>query len=250
MLQLVPDAETLLALEPEELAGALMEHLSSQNEERKQQLNRRNFLNIYESHVNSYPKEFWQRVLCALGDAWAWLEKEGFLIPKEDNDRDWVRISRRGEAFATQKKVKEYRSLALLPKDKLDARLMYVVSGPFARGDYDTAVLVAFKQVEIAVRESIGAPNTKLGIELMRDAFRNGNGKLADSKAPAAEQEALGHLFAGAIGYFKNPSSHRQAIVDPVAAAEMVVFANHLLRIVRERAASEAGAGVGAKSTR
>jgi hypothetical protein len=47
-----------------------------------------------------------------------------------------------------------------------------------------------------------------------------------------AEQEGMATLFDGAISVYKNPQSHRNVPTDAVDAAEIIVFASHLLRIV------------------
>jgi uncharacterized protein (TIGR02391 family) len=91
------------------------------------------------------------------------------------------------------------------------------------------------KAVEVAVRDAAHLPG-ELGVRLMRKAFDPKNGPLTDTEADEGEREALSALFAGAIGSYKNPHSHRDVqLTDPRAAVEIIMLANHLLRIVDGR---------------
>ena len=56
----------------------------------------------------------------------------------------------------------------------------------------------------------------------------------------AGEQQALCELFAGAIGSYKNPHSHRHVALTAEEAAEMLILATHLLRIFEVRAPGSA----------
>lgn len=88
------------------------------------------------------------------------------------------------------------------------------------------------KAVEVAVREGAGLGNDALGVALMRTAFGKA-GPLRDPEAEPGEQVAAMELFAGAIGLFKNPSSHRYVdFADPTLAGEVIVLADLLLRLV------------------
>lgn len=94
----------------------------------------------------------------------------------------------------------------------------------------------AFKEVEVAVREACAYETTDLGVPMMRRAFTPDTGPLTDRSAPKAEQQALSDLFAGAIGSYKNPQSHRHVgIPSGEEAAETIMLASHLLRIVEAR---------------
>jgi uncharacterized protein (TIGR02391 family) len=95
------------------------------------------------------------------------------------------------------------------------------------------------KAVEVAVREAGGFTAADLGTDLMRDAFHEDRGPLTDMQAEKSERQARSHLFAGAIGSYKNALSHRDVnIDDPDEALEIVLLANHLLRIVDRRKAA------------
>jgi uncharacterized protein (TIGR02391 family) len=114
----------------------------------------------------------------------------------------------------------------------LHPRIAQQVWATFLRGDYDTAVFQAFKDVEVAVRTAAGLPLTDFGVSLMRKAFHSDSGPLADAEAPSAERQARLELFAGAIGSYKNPQSHRMVTVNADECVELVVLASHLLRVV------------------
>jgi hypothetical protein len=77
-----------------------------------------------------------------------------------------------------------------------------------------------------------------LGVDLMRRAFKPGTGPLTDVRQPTGEQEARQHLFAGAIGCYKNPNSHRTDPMDLRDVQEQALLASHLLRIVDARRAA------------
>ncbi|MCK4828033.1 TIGR02391 family protein, partial [bacterium] len=169
-------------------------------------------------------------------EAWVWLEKEGLIAPDPGQTGEWIFITRRGRKFRETTDVRNFKAASLLPDETLDPKLASKVSPPFLRGDYDTAIFEAFKEVEIRVRNLAGADKTDIGVNLMRKAFYPQTGPLTDSTQVPSEQQAISDLFAGAIGCFKNPSSHRDVdFYDPAEVIELIMLADQLIRIAERR---------------
>jgi uncharacterized protein (TIGR02391 family) len=119
-------------------------------------------------------------------------------------------------------------------REMLHRDLQGAVYENFSGGNYDTAVRDAYVQVEIAVREAVKPPASLVGVKLMREGFSPNTGKLANMALVMSERERMADLFAGAIGTFKNPLSHRKVgNIDPKPVIEELMFASRLLRFVK-----------------
>lgn len=233
---LIPNCDDVLRLEPEQLAGVLLEILLEIDGSDRQFLHRDNFFNQFRATLK-YPNTHGGEIAQATLEAWMWLEREGFLIPRLDNGQyGWLDLSRRAKKAANRNGVAVYRKTTLLPFAELHPTIASSVYPMFLRGDYDTAVFQAFKEVEISVRSAARVGNDRLGCSLMREAFTPRNGPLSNAQEVPGEQTALMELFTGAIGYFKNPGSHREVELTAIEAAETIMLASRLLRIVDGRA--------------
>jgi uncharacterized protein (TIGR02391 family) len=118
-------------------------------------------------------------------------------------------LTRKGKSIKTQTDIDAYRLGNILPIGLLEPTLAEKVRPMFMRGDYDVAVLQAFKTVEMAVRKAAGLSDSDIGRKLMQSAFRPEGGPLITIGTDKGEQVGLMDLFSGAIGYCKNPASHR-----------------------------------------
>jgi uncharacterized protein (TIGR02391 family) len=236
---LVPDAAELLDLPVEELAGVLLVHLNSDPSSRNSIGHHNYFAQLEQT------KEYGGRqpqVNQALMEAWAWLQSAGLLVEKAGSSHGWFFISRRGMQITSHANLGAYRKAQLLPKNQIHPLIAAKVYPAFLRGEYDTAIFQAFREIEVAVRLAGNLPHSMVGEKLMRTAFASGTGPLCDTQLPTGEQEAMSHLFAGAFGVYRNSTAHRYVPTDPEQGAEVIMFASQLLRIV-DRLKPQAGAG-------
>ena len=184
--ELLKNPEALLTLEPEELAGFVLQHLNSVN---TLDVNKHNFFLIPE--VQRHPPQIREAITRALMEAWIWLEREGMLAPRPSDPGSTYFITRRGQRMKSAEDVEAHRRSNVLPKSLLHPVLLPLVWVDFLRGEYDIAVFRAFREVEIHVRSAGGYRDDEFGLDLMRKAFKRQDGPLTDASVPKAEQEAL-----------------------------------------------------------
>lgn len=215
MMRNFPPVADLLQMSAEDIGMHLLKYMTRARAE----TNRFNFLQMVEGG----------QVAFRFMEGWGWLVRQGFLAlaPNDMHGQNHF-VTREGEAVAQQDDLDSWRKARLFP-DYFDSALQRYVKPLFTRGDYDTAVFRAFKEVETRVRKKSGF-RSDYGRGLMLKAFGETGPLMAND---AEGRKAAREMFAGAISFCKNPSSHHEIDFDDAReVVDMISFANQLLRIV------------------
>ena len=235
----IPDPDDVLALSPKELAGKLILILRKSSEP----------INVpfitgqipiampRPLNVDGYPEERRNEICEALWDAFEWLEDHGLI---ERNDEvpgpDWIRVlSSEAKEIRSEEDFQKLMLWRSVDEGMLHPKIAKKAVAHLARGEHADAMAFAMKSVEIAVRDACGSETKEIGVKLMHRAFGE-DGPLRNREADKGEEDGLKFLFAGAIGAYKNPHSHRDVHVEDVTEAlTIVMFASQLLRTLDSR---------------
>ncbi len=233
LYDLQPDAASILALEPEELAGLALELINATESNNQSRLHPTSFSSS--GTIGPFPQADREQLRFAMAEGWNWLVREGFLAPTPGETHGWHFVTRRGKKIKNREDLSAYVNSVLLPRSMLHPAVAKICWPTYMRGDYATSVFQAFKELEVAIRDTGHLKFEDNGVELAKKAFDEAAGPLTDPAKPAAERAALCNLMVGAIGSYTNPHSHKKVKLSAEEACEMIVLASHLLKIVEAR---------------
>jgi uncharacterized protein (TIGR02391 family) len=219
-------AQQALELPVDELALLVLSDLA-----RTEEWNEYNYLNSYKVDRSGlgFQSNFAARK--AISEAMTWLRAQGMVARGVDQPSDAaIFTTRRGHQSLGQSlaEIHAINRLQVALHPLIDRK----VRRQFLLGEYENAIFVALKAVEVRVRNLGGYGNEVIGVDLMTKAFKVG-GPLADGAAPPGEIDGTMMLFRGAYAILRNPSGHREVSFDDVTeASEAVMTASLLMRML------------------
>jgi len=150
----------------------------------------------------------------------------------DDGDETEYFPTKLGVRFLEREFRRVVREYALMPETYVHPLIVKRSFKLLHSGQFESAVMQAFKTIETRIREGIGADAEEIGVRLIRRAFHPENGPLTDLSLPSGERESLCNYAAGAFGYYKNPCSHRDVEMDFISAFDRIVVASDLLKTI------------------
>jgi uncharacterized protein (TIGR02391 family) len=229
LLTTYPTREAWLAADPEEMGLVLLRDLKAHSTSGFCPQNILGLLRERYSHDWGGGEQTGARIAVVF-EAYQWLRNVGFIVPSAAQPRDFDTLSRRARTL-DEAGLDAFRATRLSGYDILDSRITDKVWSIYLRGDYDIAIGYAFKVVEVRMREKAGLTTNDMGERLAKKFFAT-----FDSEARKKSERALPSvvlLCVGALDRYRNSAVHEYpTITDPDEAMEVLLLANHCLRVV------------------
>lgn len=227
-----PSLEAWMAAEPAEMAGVLLKDLSAS----MPSLSPHNIVALLREQGPRLGLSDVRPRLGPLLEAYAWLQNHGLLAPHPNQPEDFDTLTRLANSL-NENGFDAYRRSAVSLYEVLDSRISQKVWGIYLRGDYDIAIAYAFKVVEVLMREKARLPTSDYGERLVKKFFQQFEPPEGRVNGSLSATESL---FIGALKRYRNEAVHeQQGIEEPDEALEILLLANHCLRVVeRVREAS------------
>jgi uncharacterized protein (TIGR02391 family) len=160
--------------------------------------------------------------------------QEIFADDKNEEDKVIYHPTKHGFQFPEREFKKVVNNWTIMPSAYVHPHVIEKSFDLINKRQFESAVLQAYKIIEIKIREKAELSVDDFGVNLIRKAFNPDNGSLSDMNLPIAERQALSNYIAGAYALFKNPVSHREVKMEFFEAFEKIVVASQILKIVEE----------------
>lgn len=123
---------------------------------------------------------------------------------------------------------------ALMPESYVHPMIIEKCFSLLNSGEFESAVIQAFKAIETTTREKIGATDDMFGERLFKKAFNPDKGVLTNYKLPKSERFAFLNYITGAFSFYRNSSIHRDIELDFVSAFDRIAVASDLLKAIED----------------
>jgi hypothetical protein len=148
---IIEDGSAVIAMNPEDLALAVLRSLnaSDENYARRGQRAPFSFTNYCNQQAALYASTPQDQCARAIGTAFQHLVNIGMLIPNpHGNPFGWFMLTDRAKAIKSTLDYEHYRHASRYPRGAIHPAIEQNTYSEFMKGDYDTAVFKAFKTVE------------------------------------------------------------------------------------------------------
>ena len=223
-----PDRAAWLNASPEEIGVVLVQDLRHSESFSLHYL----LATMREHYARLWPDPAELQVrLAAVAEAYQWLRTIGLIAPNPRQVDDFDMLTRAAKGLNGEG-MRDYAAARTSCYALLDHRISDKVWGIYLRGDHDIAVAYAFKVVEVRMREKAGLLPSDYGERLVKKFFAQFGSEIPPDEKGMAH---VVHLLVGAFDRYRNEASHQDVTMGRDEALEVLLLANHCLRIV-ERA--------------